>query len=177
MRVMTLHLRKLVVLFVLISAAYAIACGNESPPTSEGASEEVDPVAETTLNAIDGRVELSAWTRPSSSFSFDQFTDVGWKQHQIYDVATLDEAIEARYGFYNRKDIEIRTYPSHELAMNVGAESAQEAVDKVVHDGSGFRSRRVYGGYLVVGNLVMLCEVSTQDCLDLVEAVEMAQIQ
>ena len=56
--------------------------------------------------------------------------------------------------------------------MNDGTASAEEALDRTVHDGSGFASRRVYGGYLVAGNLVMMCEVSTDDCIELIEATE-----
>ena len=88
-------------------------------------------------------------------------------------VDTLPDALEARYGFFNRRDVEIRRYPTHQEAMNSGVNSAQEAIARVVHDGSGFASRRVYGGFLVVGNLVMMCEVSTDDCISLIEATEL----
>lgn len=61
--------------------------------------------------------------------------------------------------------------------MEAGVASAEEAIDRTVHDGSGFTSRRIYGGYLVAGNLVMMCEVSTEDCLNLIEAVETSDNQ
>lgn len=155
---------------VLLVAVFAVGCGSDVSDDGEG--EVVVAVDETAVNAIGGRLEISAWTRPNREFAYDEFIAVGWKQHQIYEVDTLPNALEARYGFYNRRDVEIRRYPSHESAMSDGAASAEEALGRTVHDGSGFASRRVYGGYLVAGNLVMMCEVSTDDCLELIEAVE-----
>ncbi len=157
-------------LLILIVAITSAACG-DSTDESRPASESVQ-VDETAINVIGDRPEISAWTRPNSDFSYDDFIDVGWKQHEIYEVDTLPEALEARYGFFKRRDVEIRRYPSHDQAMNAGVNSAQEAIERVVHDGSGFASRRVYGGFLVVGNLVMMCEVSTDDCIALIEVAE-----
>ncbi len=147
-----------------------IGCGDQA--TKKNTSDLTKTIVETEVYSIGDRPEISAWTRPSTEFSYDECIAAGWKQHQIYDVDTLPNALEARYGFFNRRDVEIRRYPSHAAAMNEGADAAEEALDRTVHDGSGFRSRRVYGGYLVAGNLVMMCEVSTDDCLDLIETVE-----
>lgn len=155
---------------VPLVVAVVFACGgNTSEDNVSAVAERVD---ETAITALGDRREISAWTRPNREFAYDEFIEAGWKQHQIYEVETLPNALEARYGFYNRRDVEIRRYPSHEAAMKEGIASAEEALDRTVHDGSGFASRRVYGGYLVAGNLVMMCEVSTDDCLDLIEAAE-----
>lgn len=148
----------------------ATSCGGET--VGDDATEGPGEVDEFAINTIGERSEISAWTRPASAFTYDEFVNAGWKQYQIYDVDTLPDALEARYGFYNRRDVEIRRYPSHEAAMSSGVDSAQEALARVVHDGSGFTSRRIYGGFLVVGDLVMMCEVSIDDCIDLLEAVE-----
>ena len=155
---------------VLIVVGLAMACGSDAGDT--GGAESAEVVDEKAIVAIGDRLEISAWTRPNVEFGYDEFIAVGWKQHQVYEVDTLPNALEARYGFYNRRDVEIRRYPSHEVAMSDGTASAAEALDRTVHDGSGFTSRRVYGGYLVAGNLVMMCEVSTDDCVGLIEAVE-----
>ena len=148
----------------------AFGCGTGDG--GDGNGDEVGSVSETAVTAIGDRPEISAWTRPNSGMSYEEFVAAGWKQRQVYDVDTLPSALEARYGFFNRRDVEIRRYATHEDAMVEGAKSAEEAIERTVHDGSGFRSRRVYGGYLVAGNLVMMCEVSTDDCLNLIEAVE-----
>ena len=158
-------------LIALIAFMVAYGCGTGDA----GGDHEVGAVSETEVNVIGDRIEISAWTRPSSEFSYEDFIDVGWKQRQVYDIATLPSALEARYGFFNRRDVEIRRYATHADAKGAGTKSAEEAIDRTVHDGAGFRSRRVYGGYLVAGNLVMMCEVSTDDCLGLIEAVEASQ--
>ena len=142
-------------------------CGSDDVAGGDEVAED-----EKSVNVIGDRVEISAWTRPNSVYGFEEFIEVGWKQRQVYDVETLPSALEARYGFFNRRDVEIRRYATHADAMDEGAASAEEAIERTVHDGSGFASRRVYGGYLVAGNLVMMCEVSTDDCLGLIEAVE-----
>ncbi len=160
---------------LLIAIVAVYGCGSGGAGSGDG--DEGSGVSETTVNAIGDRVEISAWTRPNAEFSYEDFIDAGWKQRQVYDVGTLPSALEARYGFFNRRDVEIRRYATHEDAIGVGAESAEEAIDRTVHDGSGFASRRVYGGYLVAGNLVMMCEVSTDDCLGLIEAVEASQTE
>ena len=152
------------------TAAVVIGCGSAAP--EDGASNIAEAIDETAITAIGDRPEISAWTRPNREFTYEEFIEAGWKQHQIYEVDTLPNALEARYGFYSRRDVEIRRYPSHDAAMNDGTASAEEALDRTVHDGSGFASRRVYGGYLVAGNLVMMCEVSTDDCIELIEAAE-----
>ena len=153
-------------------ALIVIVYGCGSGDSGTGEDTERGAETETAVNVIGDRIEISAWTRPTTEYSYEEFIAVGWKQRQVYDVDTLPSALEARYGFFNRRDVEIRRYATHEDAKGVGAESAEEAIDRTVHDGSGFASRRVYGGYLIAGNLVMMCEVSTDDCLDLIEAVE-----
>ena len=155
---------------VPIVVAVVFACGGDA--SEGGATDTREVIDETGINAIGDRPEISAWTRPNREFAYEEFIEAGWKQHQIYEVDTLPNALEARYGFYNRRDVEIRRYRSHEAAMGDGTASAEEALDRTVHDGSGFASRRVYGGYLVAGNLVMMCEVSTDDCIELIEATE-----
>ena len=155
---------------ISIAVALLVGCGSDAP--EDGASNVAEAIDEMAITAIGDRPEISAWTRRNSEFTYEQFIAAGWKQFQIYDVDTLPKALDARYGFFNRRDVEIRRYPSHADAMDVGAKSAQEAIERVVHDGSGFTSRRVYGGYLVAGNLVMMCEVSTDDCIELIEASE-----
>ena len=148
----------------------ALSCGSNS---GVGGSSAQDAVAETDIVAIGDDADISAKTRPNAVYAdYDAFVQAGWKQHQVYDIATLPMAVSARYGFFNRRDVEIRLYPNHSSALDAGVASAEEAIDRQVHDGSGFASRRVYGAYLVAGNAVMLCEVQVADCIALIEAVE-----
>ena len=154
---------------ILASAILACGSGTDSEPNPPGA---VPPIAETDIVPIGDAPDLRAKTRPNASFTYEQFIEAGWKQHQIYDTDTLPDAIAARYGFFQRRDVEIRQYPDHETALSSGTASAEDALSRRVHDGSGFASRRIYGGYLVAGNLVMLCEFQVSDCVALIEATE-----
>lgn len=159
----------LAVVLLAIGGVLASACGSDDDISSGNAGAAA---SETELVAIGDDVDIRASTRAGAVYAYDEFVAAGWKQHQIYDVETLPDATEARYGFYNRRDIEIRLYPDNALAHTSGAASAEEALARRVHDGSGFASRRVYRGYLVAGNAVMLCEVQVPDCVALIEAVE-----
>ena len=100
--------RALLVAFPVSTLAVVIGCGGGA--TDQDSLDESEPIDETAINVIGDRVEISAWTRPSSEFSYDQFIAAGWKQYQIYDVDTLPNALEARYGFFNRKDVEIASH-------------------------------------------------------------------
>ncbi len=148
---------------------FYVGCGETG---SETRTSDVSQSNESALIAIGDQRDISALTRPNATYQYEDFVEAGWKEHQIYDVSTLPHATHARYGFFNQRDIEIRIYPSHDLALEHGASSAEEAIDRTVHDGSGFASRRVYGSYLVAGNIVMLCELTVGDCVALLEAAD-----
>lgn len=166
--------RTALTLAMVVILAFAIsACGTRD--TSEpNTDDDAAPVAETDIVPIGDAPDLRAKTRPNTNFTYEQFIQAGWKQYQVYDTDTLPDAIAARYGFFKQRDVEIRQYPDHETALQSGTTSAEEALSRRVHDGSGFASRRVYGGYLVAGNLVMLCEFQVGDCITLIEATEAA---
>lgn len=148
-----------------------IACGSDDEQSpDDGAVVEVDERAVVTIG---DRAELRGFTRPGSTYSADDFVGAGWKKNKEYDLDTLPEAEAALFGFFNRKDIELRFYPSHETAMSVGKESAELAIatEKVSGRGAGFSSVTLYGAYLIAGNVVMLCEFSVQDCTDLLDEI------
>ncbi|MYA60451.1 MAG: hypothetical protein F4X40_07865 [Chloroflexi bacterium] len=148
-----------------------IACGSsDEQMLDDGAVVEVD---ERAIVTIGDRAELRGFTRPSSTYSAEDFVDAGWKKNKEYELDTLPEAEAALFGFFNRKDIELRIYPSHDTAMSVGKESAELAIatEKVSGRGAGFSSVTLYGAYLIAGNVVMLCEFSVQDCTDLLDEI------
>ena len=161
-------------LVVLIASAFAFSCGSAETETGDGSVEGVaEAVDENAVVAIGERPELRASTRPNSILSVDDFVDAGWKKNKEYDLDTLPEATGAFFGFYNRKDIELRIYPSHDVAMSAGQESAETAIktEKVSGRGAGFSSVTLYGAYLVAGNVVMLCEFAVADCTDLLNQI------
>ena len=163
----------LVLLLVFMVAGFAVGCGSASDEPGDGGDVEptVAAVDENAVVTIGDRAELRASTRPSSVFTVDDFIEAGWKKNKEWPLDTLPEAIGAYFGFYNRKDIEIRFYPSHDVAMAAGRESAETAIEteKLSGRGAGFSSVTLYGAYVVAGNTVMLCEISVTDCTDLLD--------
>ncbi len=161
---------------VLVVALLLVSCGTdtESADSADSAGSEASPVDENAIVTIGDRAELRAYTRPSSLLSVDDFVSAGWKKNKEFPVDTLPEAESAWFGFFNRKDIELRFYPSHESAMTAGQESAESAIEteKLSGRGAGFSAVTLYGAYAVVGNTVMLCELSITDCTDLIEQIE-----
>ena len=168
---------KIVVLFIVTSAwVWVLGCGNADQSPADERSDDVvavEVVDESVVETIGDRAELRAKTRPSSIYSVDDFVQAGWKKNKEFPVETLPDATGAYFGFYNRKDIEIRIYPSHETALAAGKDSAESAIktEKLSGRGAGFSSVTLYGAYVVAGNVVMLCEFSVTDCTDLLDAV------
>ena len=162
-------------LLVLAVASFVIGCGSASDEPGDGGVGEpaVAAVDENAVVTIGDRAELRASTRPGSVFTIDDFIEAGWKKNKEWPLDTLPEATGAYFGFYNRKDIEIRVYPSHDVAMAAGRESAETAIEteKLSGRGAGFSSVTLYGAYVVAGNTVMLCEISVTDCTDLLDQI------
>lgn len=166
-------------LIAILSVTFSVGCGtaDDDVPTGGDTQDTVAEIAEvvdeSAVVTIGDRAELRAYTRPSSNYTVDDFIDAGWKKNKEYGLDTLPEATGAYFGFYNRKDIELRMYPSHEIAMAAGKESAETAIktEKLSGRGAGFSSVTLYGAYVVAGNVVILCEISVTDCTDLLDAI------
>ncbi len=159
----------------LVIASLMVACGtdSQSAETDQLGASEAAPVDENAIVTIGDCAELRAYTRPSSVLSVDDFIAAGWKKNKEFQVDTLPEAENAWFGFFNRKDIELRFYPSHEAAMTAGQESAETAIatEKLSGRGAGFSAVTLYGAYVIAGNTVMLCELSITDCTDLLDQI------
>ncbi len=84
----------------------------------------------------------------------------------------MPELTEIWYGFFNQKDIEIRFYESHESALAHGVPLAEETLKKDAWARIGLRASRTgYSAYAVVGNTVMLCELSVENCVALADVL------
>ncbi len=139
-------------------------------------------------------------------FATDDITSVAdFKLDDEYDIEGLDSAVSAIYGFYgedpyNRLEYEIRFYPDHATATGIGVDFADEATgaDAVVLKDvqrwdEGLKDRRQCAGngghhsgkcdnpkyfsYVVVGNMIVMCQgkdalTSLQACADLMSAVQ-----
>jgi hypothetical protein len=108
-------------------------------------------------------------------FTVDDVAAAGWKKSKQFDATSVPSASEVWYGFFDRRDIEVRANASHADALGPGAQSAAEAIGRSPNSNIGggiitSQGNRVqYHAYLVVGNLVLLCQQDVEVCLRLVE--------
>lgn len=130
---------------------------------------EIDPFA---YNSIEN---------PGTIHTLDNFISLGWKKSKSFPVDALNkegvlitpDAIEIWYGFFNRKDIEIRFYPNHALTLTSGVMSAENAVGRAVNSNAkggiitSKNNRVSYNSYVVSGNTVILCQDVLSYCKDL----------
>ncbi len=173
----------------LLALLASAACGSdtdvESSEPSEAIFQEVTPSERT--------------------FTFDDFTRVRFKKSTEYNVEELPEATAAYFGFWqpegmDAKEFEIRFYRSHADAVEHGTFFADEATGpdaKLFEDEAtwkeGLRKRRYFhagrvgthgsgtvdakfGGYVIYGNMILLCEGanaehSLERCASLVGAI------
>ncbi len=120
--------------------------------------------------------------------SISDVQDIGWKKGKTYDVTGLDNADSAYVGFWDLPGIGslnygIRVYPSHQIALEKGMPFAQDAsgsgaslnAEDAMWD-DGVRDRRIivgggsrgsqnprYGDFVILGNIVILCEGRTSE--------------
>ena len=125
---------------------------------------------------IDGKWLI---TRSDRDYSVEDFLAIGWKKSKQLETEALPESIDAWYGFYMRKDIELRFYDSHEAALAHGVPPAQETINKDAGARIGAATVwtvniALYGAYAVAGNVVMMCELELASCEALINALEAA---
>ena len=135
--------------------------------------EKENPIAETTMDSS------QLITRNTDTFTTDSFIKAGWKKSKQYDTETVPNATEIWYGFYNRKDIEIRFYDSHQEAIEFGIPAAEASIEGAVKRSKGGKLLDFSGGsfsgyadYLIAGNAILLCEMDITACELLMENVD-----
>ena len=160
----------LLFLFVIFfTAATIYGCGS----SSDGAS---------------GAISFEKISDNGVILSIDDVKTAGWKRGKEYDVEGLTGAEAAYLGFWappglTSLNYEIRIYPSHQTAVEQGTPFAEEgtgenavldAEDAMwpegVHDrrvvvGGGSRGSQnpLYFDYVILNNLVILCEGRTSE--------------
>ncbi len=155
---------------MLVLIALGIACGSDSgsePAASGGGDDDLSSVS-TTLHA-------------DQTFTFDDYVAAGWKKSKQFPTDTVPGATDIWYGFYDRKDIEVRFYNSHDDAKTLGVESASAAIDQKFREGgqvgasnrgAGSAAVTKYKAFAVIGNTVILCELNVDTCTGLANALE-----
>ena len=185
---------------------FAMACGNAdsqdamSPDgyeivgraTSVPATATPAPVAEEVHEPVIER-QINVVSAEGNYADSDFEALANFKLNKSYDVAGLESAKNAIYGFfgpdpYERQEYEARFYPDHQTAVTVGVDFANEATgpDAVIASATqrwdeGLIQRRAcaantrgshhsgrcniakYGDYVVAGNLVLLCQGRDSD--------------
>ena len=68
---------------------------------------------------------------PGTTLTIEDLQAIGFKKSKTYDVEGLNGADSAYYGFwavdtYDRKDYEVRFFPSHSDAVEIGTAQADE---------------------------------------------------
>ena len=177
-------------LFAVIALAVAaIACGgggDAEVSDSEGPIAKIDDT---------DRIYTADDIKNATNFKLDD----------DYDIEGLEDAVAAIYGFYGsdpyaRLEYEVRFYADHATAMSAGVNFADEVTgaDAVILKDiqrwdEGLSDRRQCAGngghhsgkcdnpkyfdYVVVGNMIMLCQgkdtlASHQACADLMSVVQ-----
>ncbi len=138
---------------VALTAALA-ACGSESSGAISDQSVNQSPADETGKSII---------LNIDDTYSIADFEAVGYKKVTQFDLETLPGATDAWIGFFNQKDIEIRVYPSHQMALDRGVEPAEIAIGKGAVPWQKRPPVR-FDAYAVVGNVAMLCELEVASC-------------
>ena len=163
--------RTTLIALAAVTAILAItACASEEKPApaAPGAPDAAAPTP-TATPQTEG-IPVSAVVRPDRIYSMDDLVAAGYKKSKQFDVDTVPEAQDVWYGFFNQRDIEVRVYASHADALEFGVDPAEEAIG---HQ-AGQRDYLIpvvnlYPAYMVVGNLVMLCERELAVCQALVD--------
>ncbi len=158
--------------FLLLAATVvliaALACGSDSPSA---------PASDSAGNTNEFGFETSVVANANSIYTVDDVANVGWKKSRELPAESLEGAKEVWFGFYQQKNLEVRVYDSHQDAKSLGTGPAEEVVARTrgVSDGGAgpyMKQTTQYGGYGVVGNLVVLCELDVEVCADLAAALE-----
>ena len=127
-------------------------------------------------SAADAEEEPVLTLQPGGVFTVDDVAAAGWKKSKELSAEILPDAISVWYGFYNQRDVEVRIYASHDLAISSGMGPADDATDggkpAPFAVGGISATRTSYGTYAIVGNLVLLCEVKIEDCEGLLNSIK-----
>ena len=157
----------------MLATAASVACGSDTSESGRsGETEVIEPGS-----ASDPRIRSADGT-----YTIDDLKTVGVKTNKEYDVEELPGADAAWRIIYNRLDYEVRFYPDHQTLLDEGITYAEHVTgdDAIVigddiiweegakdrrrcsrdadtpHSGCSYSPR--YWDYIVIGNMIMMCE-------------------
>ena len=143
-------------------------------------------------NESNNNLQLEKVIKPDFKISISEISVPKLKIGKKYNVDALPKAVAVSRAIFNKKDIEIREYETHAEAIEFGEEyassvSGKDAIvsgDNIMWE-EGAKDRRKcvpragnseagcdqtprFGGYLIMGNLIILCEgLSNEESLTL----------
>ncbi len=147
---------------IFVALVARAACGSESPSAAPDEGGDQPPTDESATSIV---------VNIDETYSVDDFEAVGYKKITRFDPELLAGVTDAWFGFFNQRDIEIRVYPSHQLALDQGVEPAELAVGK---DAAAWQKKNPvrFDAYAVVDNVVMLCELEIASCEALIAQLD-----
>ena len=153
------------IVFVLAFNLMTFACGS----LNTGSDVSEDDV----VIGLTDEEGLRLITNPASEYVIEDLEIAGFEKNKQLDVETVPGAIDIWYGFFQQKDIEVRFYESHAMALDKGVEIAETVIART----AGQRDPLIpvvnlYPAYAVVGNTVMLCERQLSTCEALITLLE-----
>ena len=161
-------------LTLAVGSFLIVGCASEesSEPT-QAPAEQPASVASPASEASGEEITEAPIVRPDRTYAVDDVVAAGFKKSKQYPTDTLPGATDVWYGFFNQKDIELRFYASHAEALELGVGPAEDATGRSWRKGggekgAGTKAMFTYGAYMVVGNLVLLCELDVSNCEPLV---------
>ena len=110
--------------FLLVPTLLA-ACGGAQAPVETTVPAPADDIQTATFG--------SSVTPSDRIFTFDDFHAAGVKHGKDYNIDGLPGATSAALGFHNTRDVEIRFFPSHDVAVAEGIPVAKEIVGPDVY--------------------------------------------
>jgi hypothetical protein len=161
--------RKLISVIAILGAATALAaCGSSGSPAASGDEPEIRDAG-----GQSGLLEDRLIANPTGSYTMDDLVAIGYKKSKQFETDTLPNALDVWYGFFNKKDIEVRVYDSHQDALEFGIEPAEGSIEKEAGQ-TDYLIPVVnrYPAYAVFGNLVLLCERELGTCEALIDKLQ-----
>ena len=181
-------------LAALAAIAFSVACGSADTNGGDGTSGNNQDAPAEGGTTSDPRIRST-----DSTYTIDDLKGTaGLKSNKEYDIEELPGADSAWRIIFNRLDYEVRFYPDHQTLLDEGIPYAEHVTgdDAVVigddviweegakdrrrcsrdadtpHSGCSYSPR--YWDYVVVGNMILMCEgleskQSIENCDNLLE--------
>ena len=151
---------------IVVALGAISACGSGDP----GAGVASDQDGQTAATPVDDS-GTSMVLDNGGIYTVGDFEAAGYKKVTQFDLETLPGATDAWFGFANQKNLEIRFYPSHRVALDEGVEPAEIAIGKGAVPWQKQPPVRFFA-YVVVGNVVMLCELEIATCEAVIDRLD-----